>query len=135
MPAEIVAIADNCGLLRRINPQLHVIPDKNTGQRRLSSGAFRDPRMSVDAECLLIALGKTHSFSLRGYENFYLVRIRAGFARGHGQQVEHRPIVGNDFHTEVIGKKPQPICRALRDNAEWVVPPGGIGQAKLAATD
>jgi hypothetical protein len=130
MPAEPrQEIADDCGLLRRINP-IHLILDRNTGQRRLSSGAFRAREMSVDAECLMPARGEDYRFSLRGYANFYLVRFFAGFARQQSQTVEHRPIENqaepaknNPFHTEVIGRKSDPICNAFRANAEWVVGP------------
>src|SRR5438876_12140928 len=107
MPAEQKQIPDSCGLLRRITPN-QVVPDKNSGRRRLSSGAFRDRELSTDAECLLLAEGKDASFSLRNHPSFFLVRIRAGFARENGQQVQHLPEADNYFHTEVLGSKPQP---------------------------
>lgn len=123
MPAEQPQqIPDACGLLRRISP-IHIVPDANTGGRRLSSGAFRDPEMSVDAEGLMLARGVDWKFSLRGHANYYLVRFAAGFARQQEQKVEHKPIDGNPFHAEVLGRKSNPICNAFRAVAEWVVGP------------
>lgn len=126
MPAERVQeIPDACGLLRRINP-VHVVPDANTGKRRLSSGAFRDAEMSVDAECLMIAKGIGWNFSLREHANYYLVRFTAGFARQQQQRVEHKPNDNNPFHTEVLGRKSNPICNAFRAAAEWVIRADGV---------
>jgi hypothetical protein len=125
MPVEPRTISDNCELLRRINP-IHIVPDSNTGRRRLSSGAFRDKNMSVDAECLLAESGLDWRSSTRGYGNQYLVRFSAGFARRQQQAVEHKPNDGNAFHTEVIGRKPQLICNAFRLEVHWVVAPPGI---------
>jgi hypothetical protein len=117
MPAE--DIPDNCGLLRRVTPS-QIVPDKNLGRRRLSSGAFRNLRLSVDAECLLVAAGLDYSFSLRQHPNFFLVRLNAGFARGLGQMVEHTPQVDNLYHAEIVGQKSGSVCDAFRDAAEWV---------------
>jgi hypothetical protein len=118
-------IPDNCGLLRRVTPS-QIIPDKNLGRRRLSSGAFRDRRLSVDAECLLAAAGLDCSFSLSQHPNFFLVRFNAGFARSLGQVVEHTPQADNPYHAEVVGQKSGSVCHALRDAAEWVRKPSDV---------
>jgi hypothetical protein len=125
MPAEIKEIPDDSGLLRRVTPN-QIVPDKNLGKRRLSSGAFRDRQLSVDAECLLNAAGLDWTFSLRDHPNFFLVRLTAGFARGHKQQVNHSPQADNDYHAEVVGPKSESICRALRDGADWVKKPSDV---------
>lgn len=132
MPAEEpVEISDECELLRRINP-IHIVPDGNTGRRRLSSGAFRDRAMSVDAECLIEAAGLDWSYALRGYVNFFLVRFSAAFARRQQQAVDHVPLdatpthPGNPFHAEVSGRKSEPICNSFRTNARWVVAPSDV---------
>ena len=126
MPAETVRfIDDQCNLLRRINP-VHIIPDKNTGKRRLSSGAFRDRQMSVDAECLLIERGLDWNHSLRAHLTHFLVSFTAGFARQQQQTVEHVPLEDNPVHAEVRGRKSEPICTAFRMACKWVVAPSGI---------
>jgi hypothetical protein len=103
MPADRKDIPDDCGLLRRITPN-QIVPDKNLGKRRLSSGAFRDRQLSVDAECLLLNEGLDWTFSLRNYPQFFLVRILAADARQQAQVVEHCPLPDNDFHTEIVGQ-------------------------------
>jgi ribosomal protein L36 len=118
-------ISDDCNLLRRINP-VHVVADANTGRRRLSSGAFRDRQMSVDAECLLTAGGLDWTQTTKGYASYFLVRFSAGFARQQQQTVNHKPLADNPYHTEVIGRKSDPICNAFRGTATWVVAPSGI---------
>jgi hypothetical protein len=123
-PVEPLAIPDDCKLLRRVHPD-HVVPDGNTGKRRLSSGAFRDKEMSVDAGCLLERFGLDPLFSLRGSQHF-LVEFTAGFARGHEQTVQHKPQDDNPVHSEVLGRKSAPVCNAFRDNAAWVKKPAGV---------
>jgi hypothetical protein len=125
MPVDIKHIPDECGLLRRITPN-QIVHDANLGRRRLSSGAFRDRQLSVDAECLLATAGLDWRFSLRHYPQFFLIRLRAGHARQHGQSVEHRPQADNEFHAEVIGQKSGSVCKALRTAAEWVTKPSDV---------
>jgi hypothetical protein len=71
---QVLPIPDDCNLLRRINP-VHIVADANTGRRRLSSGAFRDRQMSVDAECLLVADSLDWTFTTKGHGNYFLVRF------------------------------------------------------------
>lgn len=125
MPADIADISDDCGLLRRVTPN-QIVHDDNLGHRRLSSGAFRDRQLSVDAECLLEAAGLDWQFSLRDHPEFFLVRFTAGFARRQRQQVAHRPIKGNDYHAEVSGSKSNPICNEFRTAAAWVKKPDDV---------
>jgi hypothetical protein len=99
MPVDKKDIPDACGLLRRVTPN-QIVPDPNLGKRRLSSGAFRDRQLSVDAECLLLNEGLDWRFSLKDYPQYFLVRILAADARQHAQVVDHRLLPGNDFHTE-----------------------------------
>ena len=125
MPSDVKPIPDECGLLRRITPN-QIIHDANLGRRRLSSGAFRDQQLSVDAECLLEIAGLDWNFSLRDYPQFFLIRIRAGQARRHGQSVDHRPLESNEFHTEVIGRKSDSVRRDFVASAEWVKKPADV---------
>jgi hypothetical protein len=127
MPINPKKIPDECSLLRRVTPS-QIVPDQNLGQgkRRLSSGAFRARDLSTDAECLLQEAGHDWTYTLRQYPEFYLVRFSAAFARGNNQVVEHRPLDDNEFHTEVVGSKSDPVCNAFRMAAEWVKKPDDV---------
>jgi hypothetical protein len=111
------SINNEAGLLRRIHPE-QVVPDKNTQRPRLSSAAFKDDELSVDAEPLLAQAGLDWHFSLRGYLGYSLVRFRAGAARQERLRVVHKPERCNPAHTEVIGKKTQGIANRLRDASD-----------------
>jgi len=114
------SIADDAGLLRRIHPS-HVVDDHNFGERRASSAAFKDPKLSVDAEPILAEDGLDWSFTLEGYEGYSLARFLAGVAREKNLSVVHDPIrPDNRAHTLVVGKKTPAIAHHLRDRAEWV---------------
>ena len=113
-------IPNEAMLLRRIHPD-QVVEDRNTGQPRVSSGAFKDPELSVDVEPILTALGLDWTFSLRNHPGHSLVRFAAGIARENGQAVVHDPIPGeNEAHAEVRGKKSTGIANRLRDASEAV---------------
>src|SRR6266446_9747906 len=100
------SIADDAGLLRRIRPD-QIVDDANTEIRRPSSAAFKDDRMSVDAETILISNGLNWKFTLKDYPNHSLVKIEAKHARAKALAVIHKPIPDNPAHTEVVGKKSQ----------------------------
>ena len=111
---------NSANLLRRIHPT-QVVTDGNTGSKRPSSAAFKDPKLSVDVEPVLDALGLDWRFSLRSYPGQSLVRFLAQAARTQGQAVVPLPIVGeNEAHAEVQGKKTPGIANRLRDASTWV---------------
>jgi hypothetical protein len=119
------SIKDDACLLRRIRAD-QIVDDENTGTRRPSSAAFRDPEMSVDAAPILAASGLDWHFCVQGYEGFSLVNIEAVHARAKGLAVIHKPIKddptlpNNLAHAEVIGKKTKGIAKYLAANAAWV---------------
>jgi hypothetical protein len=113
------SIADDACLLRRIRPE-QVVPDKNLGNRRPSSAAFKDPEMSVDAEPILNTNGLDWRSTLKGYQGYSLVNVKASYARAKALAVVHKPLIDNPAHTEVIGRKTQGIANHLRANATWV---------------
>lgn len=121
MPAEVDdgSIANDAGLLRRIHPD-QVTRDKNTNLERPSSAAFKDPRLSVDAESILHANRRDWHFLLAGYPGFSLVRFSAGAARALDLPVVHKPLVDNPAHAEVLGKKTGRIADSLRRASDWV---------------
>jgi hypothetical protein len=98
------SINDDAGLLRRVHPNW-VVADGNTGGRRVSSAAFRDPALSVDIEPILVAQGLDWQFTLKAHAGYSLVRFPAGSAREKGLSVVSKPLPGNPAHAEVLGKK------------------------------
>jgi hypothetical protein len=85
------SIKNDACLLRRIRAD-QIIDDENTGTKRPSSAAFKDPEMSVDAERILTAAARDWHTCLQGYEGFSLVNIDAIHARAKGLAVIHKPI-------------------------------------------
>lgn len=120
-------IEDAMELYRRVHPG-QVVPDKNTGQLRPSSAAFKDPSMSVDVADFLREDGLDHRWSLRDYAGWSLVRLTAAHARSKQQNVVHTPInadpaagtTANPYHAEVVGKKTPGTANHLRDGSDWV---------------
>lgn len=112
------SIPDDDWLYRRVHPA-QVVTDGNTGKLRLSSAAFKDPEMSVDAESLLRKAGLDWRFSLKDPE-YSLVRFQAGVARKNSQSVVPDPLPDNPAHVLVRGKKSPGIANRLRDASEWV---------------
>jgi hypothetical protein len=112
-------IPDDAGLLRRIHPK-QVVEDKNTGQPRPSSAAFKDPALSVDVEPILVSQGHDWQFTLRGYSGWSLVRLVAGAARDLGLTVDLKPLPDNPAHAEVTGRKTGSIADALKKASTWV---------------
>jgi hypothetical protein len=113
------AIADDVDLLRRIHPD-QVVHDANLGERRPSTGAFKDPELSVDAESILTAEGLDWRFSLRNWSGYSLAKFPTKSAREKQLPVIHRPEADNKAHTEVHGKKTQGIAKHLRAASSWV---------------
>jgi hypothetical protein len=112
-------------LLRRVRPE-QIVEDQNSGARRASSAAFKDPELSADAEPILQANGLDWRFSLQGYDGYSVVQFKAGHARAKMLPVIHKPIPpsdgipGNPAHTEVHGKKTQGIANHLVAGSTWV---------------
>lgn len=113
-----IEILDEASLLRRVHPA-QIVPD-GTGKLRVSTAAFTDPEMSVDAEPILIEDGLTWSFSLQKHPGYSLVSFAAGVARHVNQAVEHKPKPKNRSHTEVIGRKTGAVKEHLRKTCIWV---------------
>ena len=120
MPTEVDngSITDDADLLRRIRPD-QIVDDKNTGIRRPSSAAFKDPAMSVDAETILHQHGLEWTFSIRNHPGYSLARFKAGAARAKALAVVHKPEKDNAAHTEVIGKKTQGVANYLVSLSSW----------------
>lgn len=113
------SIPQDAGLLRRVHPK-QVVRDRDTGDFRPSSAAFRDPEMSVDAEPILEANNLDWHFTLQGHPGFSLVRFPASAARDKGLAVVPKALPMNPAHVHVLGKKTGSIADHLRDNSTWV---------------
>ena len=114
----------------RINPIAHVYTDENTGERRISTGAYnrtREPRggMSIDLGQELEAAGKGLDAMIE--PGFGAVRIRVGDIRGLGLWVGSDPIIPeNPYHGQVWNyykKAPRDLHRL--DKA-WIVQLPGV---------
>jgi hypothetical protein len=112
-------ISDEACLLRRIPPE-QVVIDKNKGCPRPSSAAFKDPKLSVDAEPILHSQGLDSTFSVLNYPAHSLVRFTAKAARELQLPVIPDPLPDNKSHTLVLGKKTQGKANKLRDSSTWV---------------
>jgi hypothetical protein len=106
-------------LYRRVRPD-QIVFDQNLGRRRPSSAAFKNPDLSTDAAAVLSADGLDWHFSLEGYPGYSLVQFTAAFCRGLGLPVIHKPLPENRAHTEVHGKKRQPVADAFVRDPDWV---------------
>lgn len=124
-------IEDEDRLLRRINPEHHLVPDESGYGRRLSSGAFGDS--SRGAKALSVSIEKflnSPQDALRNYQGHFLVAFTAGFARGltPKQGIAHTPTREDYSHGDVFGKKTGPVKDQLREeaNKNWIVAPSDL---------
>lgn len=113
------SIDSNWSLLRRVHPS-QIVRDDNAGVTRVSSGAFRDAEMSVDAEEIWQANGQDWHSSLTGYPGYSLVRFAAALPRTMGLAVIHLPLATNPAHAEVHGKKTGSIRNRFVAESTWV---------------
>jgi len=130
IPYDDPDIRRDDGLIRYIHPT-HVVPDKNTGKRRLSSAAFSGSSsppsgMSVDLERPMRDAG-LNSLARLPNSDFGAVRLLAGDMRGLGHKVGRNPLPDNPYHGEVwgIGKGKNAKKRILVKVA-WLKKPTGL---------
>ena len=83
-------------------------------QGRVISAAFKDPEMSVDIASLQQDMSATMIDTSVGVS-----AISCSDAEAEGQTVVRAPIEGNDAHALVLGEKPTPVARALRDVSKF----------------
>lgn len=130
-PRDDPEVADEDGLLRYINPDYHVVPDKNTGEMRLSSAAFAEsskpPKgMSVDLERQMSEAGLSNLEMLPG-PDFGALRLNAGEVRVLGCQVSRDPVENNPYHGSVWGiGKSRKRRIAIAGLAEWIKKPASM---------
>jgi hypothetical protein len=113
-------------LYRRINPDApHLVWDRNLNCWRISTGAFRDPNLSVGIGDRLEELRRPPETLLDGYTGQYLVAFPARAATDMSLTVVRDPMPSEPAHGAVLGKKRKTVMKALATACEWVVRPEG----------
>lgn len=118
-------------IIRRINPEQHVVWDDSRGRPRISSKAFspssgQNGGMSVDIEQLLLADGVNSREYVTTPVFTGSVAFSAGAARALDLQVGYDATPSNPYHGEVWGKdRPnrfsRPQKRGLAEASCWYV--------------
>lgn len=132
IPHDHTEIAETDTIIRRIDPENHVVPDENRGCRRLSSKAYKPSSMpnggmSIDIEKLIVQGGHNPQTFVTTPKFTGSVAFTAAAIRSAGLRVGYDPIPGNDCHGEVWGPKDKPNrfsngqIKSLREAATWYV--------------
>ena len=124
-------------IIRRVNPDQHLIFDENTKRRRISSKLFSPssgPRggMSVDIPKLMERDGVDVRKFVTNPTYSGSVCFFAGYSRNVGLRVGRDPIEGNPYHGEVWGSEnssnrfTRSQKRALMEASRWFVELEGV---------
>jgi hypothetical protein len=119
-PYDEAQITGEDTIIRRINPQQHIVWDENRGRFRISSKVFSpssEPNggMSVDIERLMLADGLDPREYVTTPVFTGSVAFSAGAARALGLIVGYDPIPTNPYHGEVWGAdRPNRFSRQQR---------------------
>lgn len=118
-------------IIRRINPNYHVVNDENLGCRRVSTKAFspssgENGGMSVDVESLIIKGGQNPEEYVTTPIFTGSVKFIADDIRKLGLIVGYDPIPDNPYHGEIWGaERPNRFTksqkRGLMRASEWYV--------------
>jgi len=127
MPTAYVddpTIGDDEELWRRI-PQYWIDEDPFTGDARIQSPAFDDPR---DGTPMSVYLGSVVRAAGLGPESvlmpgFALAAVTTGTARENGLGIHRAPLPDQPAHAEVFGTKTKSVKRRLARAATWLVAP------------
>lgn len=136
-PYDEADIANDAPIIRRVNPDQHVVPDHNTGRERISSKLFSpssEPNggMSVDFPHLMDRDGVDVADFVTTPVFSGSVSFPASAAREQDLWIGYEPIDGNPYHGEVW-RPPPPTHRftntqkkALMQASEWFVELDGV---------
>jgi len=130
VPYDDPDIRNGDGLIRHI-PEHHIVLDKNTGYRRLSTGAFSEfskppGGMSVDLERPMIEAG-LDPLAMLPNPDFGAVRLIAGEMRELGHKVGRNPLPQNPYHGEVWGIGPgRGAKKRIMERSVWLKKPPGL---------
>lgn len=128
IPHDDPGIQNDDGLIRHINPEHHIIFDKNAGCNRLSSGAFAESSkppggMSVNLERPMTVAGLT-SLEMLPNANFGAVRLIAGDMRELRHRVGSDPRPDNPYHGAVWDiPRNRKAKRQIMERIEWLKKP------------
>jgi hypothetical protein len=141
-PYDEPRIADTDTIIRRINPEHHVVPDENRGVWRVSSKAYgksSGPKlgMSVDIEALIEADGVNARSFVTTPVYTASIAFRAETARAVDLIIGYEPIIDvpglpdNPYHGEVWTREPskrfsKSQTAALASSAWWYVELPGV---------
>jgi hypothetical protein len=131
-PYDEVAITSDQLIIRRINPDQHIIQDDNRNCRRISTKAYQpssEPNggMSVDIEDLITKSGQDPISYVTNQVFIGSVSFTAETIRSTGLRVGYDPLPANLYHGEVWGPDIRPNKfsagekRALLQSATWYV--------------
>lgn len=119
-PLDDATIPDSAELLRRIHPNWWV-PDKRTGERRLSTAAF-DNSTNGTGTSVVISADSSAEAVLQGYTGYGLASP-AALPRQHGQGVRRVPDDRVPGHAQIEGEKPRSVKQALVGGCAILVRP------------
>ena len=136
-------ISDEDGVIRRVNPEHHIVPDENTGAYRTSSKLFTPS--SGDGDGMSVDIFKLIEAAEIDAKEFVTTPVftgsvifSAGAAREKGLRIGYDPITGvagiedNPFHGEVWGGEARPNRfskgqkKALAAASRWFVELEGV---------
>ena len=98
-------------IIRRINPEYHLVPDSNRQCDRISSKAYSpssglDSGLSVDIESLIVAAGLQPQQYVVNPIFTGAVVFAAKDIRSLGLWIGYEPLAGNPHHGEIWGPTP-----------------------------
>lgn len=138
-PYDDPEISDADDVVRRVNPVEHVVPDQNSGGRRLSTKAFSESSsgsqgMSVDLPKMIEEAGVDVETFVTTPVYTGSVKIRARSIRDQDLSVGKEPLIENPYHGEVwrIGaarRFTNGQKKRLRESACWFVEIEGVNVA------
>ena len=129
-PHNDPAIANDSWVIRNIDPANHVVPDKNTGRLRISSGAFSastgdpDNGMSVDVGQVLTELALPQAAMVP--VGMGAVRLKVADVRNLQLDVGSDPMPNNPAHGQVWRVKSTKKQKLHSIVADWVVSLPGV---------
>ncbi|MEW8385339.1 MAG: hypothetical protein AB2704_26060 [Candidatus Thiodiazotropha taylori] len=136
-PYDEPNIQGNDSIIRRVNPNQHVVPDENTGGQRLSSKLFtpssgQNGGMSIDIPTLIEQAGLDPHIFVTTPVFTGSVQFTAEDARSVDLQIGFDPLEDNPYHGEVWGTRDNPCKftnrqkRKLKEASEWFVELPGV---------
>lgn len=136
-PYDEPEISHDDDIIRRVNPEQHVVFDERIGQNRLSSKLFSpssgpEGGMSVDIAELIEKSGNDVCDYVTTPVFTGAVKFKACVAREVGLMIGYDPLPNNPCHGEVWNSSARPNRfstsqkKALFKEAEWLVPLSGV---------